>query len=124
MQIQIISADSQNVTRLAVAEHKAGQAAVKHVVQPGQKITLLVDPAMLSVTEQSVTASTASTTPATINATPPTTNTGWLFAMLLALLGGMILNLMPCVFPILAMKAASLSAINWRQGQNLLMVTI
>ena len=43
MQIQIISADSQNVTRLAVAEHKAGQAAVKHVVQPGQKITLLVD---------------------------------------------------------------------------------
>nr|WP_315137101.1 hypothetical protein [uncultured Limnohabitans sp.] len=43
MQIQIISADSQNVTRLAVAEHKAGQAAVKHVVQPGQKITLLAD---------------------------------------------------------------------------------
>jgi hypothetical protein len=43
MQIQIISADSQNVTRLAVAEHKAGQGAVKYVVQPGQKITLLAD---------------------------------------------------------------------------------
>jgi thiol:disulfide interchange protein len=31
-------------------------------------------------------------------------------AALLALLGGLILNLMPCVFPILAMKAASLAA--------------
>ena len=31
-------------------------------------------------------------------------------AVLFALLGGLILNLMPCVFPILAMKAAALSA--------------
>tara|TARA_R110002124_G_scaffold65499_2_gene179100 strand:+ start:8744 stop:10891 length:2148 start_codon:yes stop_codon:yes gene_type:complete len=31
-------------------------------------------------------------------------------ALLFALLGGLILNLMPCVFPILAMKAAALSA--------------
>ena len=31
-------------------------------------------------------------------------------AVLFALLGGLILNLMPCVFPILAMKAASLAA--------------
>ncbi len=31
-------------------------------------------------------------------------------ALLFALLGGLILNLMPCVFPILAMKAASLAA--------------
>ena len=31
-------------------------------------------------------------------------------AMLFAILGGLILNLMPCVFPILAMKAASLAA--------------
>ena len=36
--------------------------------------------------------------------------TGLLQAALLALLGGLILNLMPCVFPILAMKAAALSA--------------
>lgn len=39
--------------------------------------------------------------------------TGWigfLQAALFALLGGLILNLMPCVFPILAMKAAALSA--------------
>ncbi|MBD3837819.1 MAG: thiol:disulfide interchange protein, partial [Brevundimonas sp.] len=35
--------------------------------------------------------------------------TGLIQAALLALLGGLILNLMPCVFPILAMKAAALS---------------
>ena len=36
----------------------------------------------------------------------------WSFvqALGLALLGGLVLNLMPCVFPVLAMKAASLSA--------------
>ena len=35
---------------------------------------------------------------------------GFLQAALFAFLGGLILNLMPCVFPILAMKAASLGA--------------
>ncbi len=35
---------------------------------------------------------------------------GFLQAALFALLGGLILNLMPCVFPILAMKAAALTA--------------
>ncbi|WP_292075823.1 MULTISPECIES: protein-disulfide reductase DsbD family protein [Brevundimonas] len=34
----------------------------------------------------------------------------FLQALGLALLGGLVLNLMPCVFPVLAMKAASLSA--------------
>src|SRR5690606_12875538 len=34
---------------------------------------------------------------------------GFVQAALFALLGGLILNLMPCVFPILAMKAAALS---------------
>jgi thiol:disulfide interchange protein DsbD len=37
------------------------------------------------------------------------TGLGLPLAMLFALLGGLILNLMPCVFPILAMKAASLA---------------
>lgn len=34
--------------------------------------------------------------------------TGWFTALMLALLGGMILNLMPCVFPVLSMKALAL----------------
>lgn len=33
---------------------------------------------------------------------------GWITAVLLAVLGGLILNLMPCVFPILSLKALSL----------------
>lgn len=44
---------------------------------------------------------------------PAVAGTGWAVfgqAMLFALIGGLILNLMPCVFPILAMKAAALAA--------------
>jgi thiol:disulfide interchange protein DsbD len=37
-------------------------------------------------------------------------DTGFLTALLLAFLGGLILNLMPCVLPILAMKAFALSS--------------
>jgi len=37
-----------------------------------------------------------------------------LFAMLFAFLGGLILNLMPCVLPILAMKAFALSSLSGR----------
>ncbi len=37
-------------------------------------------------------------------------NLGLISAVVFAFLGGLILNLMPCVFPILAMKAASLAA--------------
>ncbi len=40
--------------------------------------------------------------------TSPTANVGLLTAMLFAVLGGIILNLMPCVFPILSMKAMAL----------------
>lgn len=40
--------------------------------------------------------------------TAPASNVSWLSAVLFALLGGMILNLMPCVFPILSLKALSL----------------
>lgn len=39
-----------------------------------------------------------------------TMRTGFGLALLLALLGGLILNLMPCVFPILSMKALALAA--------------
>lgn len=40
----------------------------------------------------------------------PDHQTGWLVALLLALVGGMLLNLMPCVFPVLSIKAMSLVA--------------
>ena len=44
-----------------------------------------------------------------------TARTGWapfLQAALFALIGGLVLNLMPCVFPILAMKAAALAGVS------------
>lgn len=47
--------------------------------------------------------------------TVETAPTGWapfLQAALFALIGGLILNLMPCVFPILAMKAAALAGVS------------
>ncbi|CAM8634485.1 COG4232 Thiol,disulfide interchange protein [Comamonadaceae bacterium] len=38
------------------------------------------------------------------NATPPAAQSGWAWMLMGALLGGLILNLMPCVFPVLALK--------------------
>ena len=46
-------------------------------------------------------------------AAPPTpsrgADLGWLTALLLAFVGGMVLNLMPCVFPVLSIKLLSLT---------------
>lgn len=49
---------------------------------------------------------TETTAPATPEETPTTISFGT--ALLLALFGGLILNLMPCVFPVLSLKALSL----------------
>jgi thiol:disulfide interchange protein DsbD len=81
---------------------------------PPQKLALSVDPTTASVIEQASTeqAPTTVTTAASTD-TPPTstTDSGWILqAILLALLGGMILNLMPCVFPVLSIKVMSLAA--------------
>ena len=60
----------------------------------------------------SVTASLAAASAAPTSATPESgaqtanqANTGLAFALLLAFVGGLILNLMPCVLPVLAIKA-------------------
>jgi len=67
-------------------------------------ITATDGPALSAVTGSGTLGTGEGTSPATTTGT-----TGLLQAALFALLGGLILNLMPCVFPILAMKAASLS---------------
>jgi thiol:disulfide interchange protein DsbD len=46
--------------------------------------------------------------PPSTNHQPPTTNS-LLVSLLLALLGGLVLNLMPCVLPVLSLKALSLT---------------
>ena len=44
----------------------------------------------------------------------PTSDTGFLATLALAFLGGLILNLMPCVFPILAVKAVGIAKLSGR----------
>ena len=82
---------------------------------PPQKMTLAVDPASAAVTEANASAQTGiSTAPPSMASSPGTTSApdfGWIFqAIIFALLGGMILNLMPCVFPVLSIKVMSLAA--------------
>jgi thiol:disulfide interchange protein DsbD len=82
---------------------------------PPQKLALAVDPVSASVTEQTQASQSPATVPTTASSatspTPSTTDSGWILqAILFALLGGMILNLMPCVFPVLSIKVMSLAA--------------
>ncbi len=82
---------------------------------PPQKLALSVDPVSASVTEQTQALQSPTTVPTTASSTttpaPSTTDSGWILqAILFALLGGMILNLMPCVFPVLSIKVMSLAA--------------
>lgn len=82
---------------------------------PPQKLALTIDPASASVTEQSTTTQPFTTAPTSTSndtlSTDPTTDSGWILqAIVFALLGGMILNLMPCVFPVLSIKVMSLAA--------------
>ena len=79
---------------------------------PPQKTTLAIDPANATVIEQEPAAKPlAASAPANSNTPSATTDSSWILqALLLALLGGMILNLMPCVFPVLSIKVMSLAA--------------
>lgn len=82
---------------------------------PPQKMTLAIDPASTSVIELSSGTQSLTTTPTSTSANTPTSpstiDSGWIVkAIIFALLGGMILNLMPCVFPVLSIKVMSLAA--------------
>ena len=71
--------------------------------------TLHIDPAKLSVS--SVANQTAQATKDVVKTTndSPAPESVWLWqALLFAILGGIILNLMPCVFPVLSIKVMSL----------------
>jgi len=50
----------------------------------------------------------AAALPGTTRLAPPSAPLGLLLALLLALAGGVILNLMPCVFPVLSLKAMAI----------------
>lgn len=90
---------------------------------PPQKKTLAVDPTNALVIEQSNAATAPlaeetgtvptvdkSSTSSPVTTSSPTESTWLLQAIIFALLGGIILNLMPCVFPVLSIKVMSLAA--------------
>jgi len=58
--------------------------------------------------------------PAAIPPPPPPAFLAWIEALALALLGGLILNLMPCVLPVLAIKACSVAEMAERSRRELL----
>jgi thiol:disulfide interchange protein/DsbC/DsbD-like thiol-disulfide interchange protein len=62
----------------------------------------------VGATFEAASAQTLTPTPSATMPIPATTNIGLLAALGMAFLGGLILNLMPCVFPILSMKALGL----------------
>ncbi|HUH09235.1 MAG TPA: protein-disulfide reductase DsbD domain-containing protein, partial [Brevundimonas sp.] len=106
-------ADGLTLVMTAGASRQATpDAPLKGVLQTALgafEIETEAGPALSGVTGQplQIAAETPAEAPTTVRggASP-----GLWQAALLALLGGVILNLMPCVFPILAMKAAALTA--------------
>lgn len=68
-----------------------------------------------------ITASKAAAAPLPENSTAPTAPknaTSWISAVFLALMGGIVLNLMPCVFPVLSMKALSLIKMSEKEQRH------
>ena len=75
---------------------------------PPQKQFLRIDPALSAVEiVDDVPASANTATPNTVPATAPP---NLMIVFLMALLGGLILNLMPCVFPVLSLKVFAMAA--------------
>lgn len=60
------------------------------------------------VMAQAILSPTSAPTTPTETISPSPDQTSFAQAIILAILGGLILNLMPCVFPVLSMKALSL----------------
>ncbi|PNS09143.1 protein-disulfide reductase DsbD family protein [Solilutibacter silvestris] len=80
-------------------------AATAAVAASGAATPNDIAPAAASSTATPTATAPASTTPDPV---APANRVGFLTALLFALLGGVILNLMPCVLPVLSLKALSL----------------
>lgn len=51
---------------------------------------------------------------------PPAARDGFFYHVILALLGGLILNLMPCVFPVLSLKALSIVKLRGEESRDII----
>lgn len=103
------SIDLANINQPFVLKLEYQGCADAGLCYPPQKKTLAIDPVNALVVEQATSAPTRITPSEPVPAPP--LDTGWLWkAIVFALLGGIILNLMPCVFPVLSIKVMSLAA--------------
>lgn len=108
--------DLANIDKPFVLKLEHQGCADAGLCYPPQKKTLAVDPANALVVEQA--APTSMPDPLPPQTTEPKPQSGsvapqsnWLLqAILFAILGGIVLNLMPCVFPVLSIKVMSLAA--------------
>jgi thiol:disulfide interchange protein DsbD len=69
-----------------------------------------IDPATQTVTPTGAPPATTAAAPKTMTAPAPASAGQWLTMLLFAALGGSVLNLMPCVFPVLSLKALSFAS--------------
>lgn len=109
------SFDLANITAPFILKLEYQGCADAGLCYPPQKKTLSVDPVKALVVEQTTSSTPTSTSnsaaPAPLTNSAPEPKSGWfLQAIILAILGGIILNLMPCVFPVLSIKVMSLAA--------------
>jgi thiol:disulfide interchange protein DsbD len=86
------------------AAGKSSPAAADSALAPASSASPLTPAASAPPTKASNTAISNAVEPNTPPQPAPATQRGLLWALLLALVGGAILNLMPCVFPVLALK--------------------
>ena len=102
-----VSLPAGTLTPAAVAEPTADDAAAMPIADAGvaTEAATIAGTATTAATEIEAAASTDDTA----RTPPPQQQTrGLLGSLLLALLGGLILNLMPCVLPVLSLKALAL----------------
>jgi thiol:disulfide interchange protein DsbD len=104
-------------------EHGRGgfELVLARATGPAAKLPTALDGVLAvsggGATERAVTLHAASASPAIAEGSPAD-GIAWWEALLFALLGGIVLNLMPCVFPVLSLKLLSLAGAADRRAQR------
>lgn len=100
---QIVAFDNKGLTLQVAQGSQVASDKIEGVLVVREKLDSQTTTQAFAITAQS-TATSATTSPASAPATVNLWNT-----LLLALLGGIVLNLMPCVFPVLSLKALGIA---------------